>query len=290
MEKITERSVTTWKETFYPAPYQRCMVYLKESLEFYPSLFENMEFNTGCGVYHQIKEKEVRSMKTKFKEIPIIMILLFGGFLLTIALIFTASTAFSQQSCYCCIKGEVVQMTPAECKEKGGVCYKTKDEAMKRCQPQTCWCCVKGEVVQMTPKECKEKGGVCYTTKDEALKKCKPQDDCRKKYPNPQIKFDHIDKEGRVYIPVVNWAAYSNEMFRSAPELPPCGLNTNSSRTWVDIYDADTNNRIYGFCAFNSNDDLKTIWFLSKAKKGRVYIILQDRACKKNYKSNTITW
>ena len=50
--------------------------------------------------------------------------------------------------CYCCIKGEVVPLTPAVCKEKGGMCFRTKEEAMKRCQqPQPqCWCCVKGEV------------------------------------------------------------------------------------------------------------------------------------------------
>jgi uncharacterized protein (UPF0248 family)/glutaredoxin-related protein len=116
------------------------------------------------------------------------------------------------------------------------------------------------------------------------------QDDCRKIYPNPQIKFDHIDAQGRVYIPVINWAVYDNQMFRQAPELPPCGLNTKSARTWVDIYDAATNARIYGFCAFGSNSDLQKIWFKPNAKSGRVYIILDDRACKKKYKSNILPW
>jgi hypothetical protein len=117
-----------------------------------------------------------------------------------------------------------------------------------------------------------------------------PQDDCRKRYPNPQIKFDRIDSEGRVYIPVTNWSVYDNQMFRQAPDLPPCGANPNSARTWVDIYNADTNSRIYGFCAFNSNDDLKKIWFKATARSGRVYIILNDRACQKKYKSNTVAW
>ena len=116
------------------------------------------------------------------------------------------------------------------------------------------------------------------------------KDNCRKTYPNPRIRFDHQDSEGRVYIPVVNWSAYANEMFRQAPDLPPCGANPNSARTWVDIYDADTNKRIYGFCALGTNEDLKGIWFLSKAKSGRVYIILIDRACKKKYRSNTLRW
>jgi len=116
------------------------------------------------------------------------------------------------------------------------------------------------------------------------------KDDCNKTYPKPEIKFDHQDAQGRVFIPVVNWSAYFKEMFRKAPELPPCGTNTNSSRTWVDIYNADTNAKIYGFCALGSNSDLKGIWFGSTAKRGRVYIIMNDRACKKTYKSNTIRW
>jgi hypothetical protein len=67
-----------------------------------------------------------------------------------------------------------------------------------------------------------------------------PRDDCRTTHPNPIIKFDRIDSAGRVYIPVVNWSVYPNQMFRKAPGLPPCGSNTNSARTWVDIYNADT--------------------------------------------------
>ena len=117
-----------------------------------------------------------------------------------------------------------------------------------------------------------------------------PTDDCRTTHPNPQIKFDHQDSEGRVYIPVVNWSVYPNEMFRKAPDLPPCGANTNSARTWVDIYDAKTNARVYGFCALDSNKGLKGIWFSSKAKGGMVYIILKDRACKKEYRSNKLRW
>jgi hypothetical protein len=115
-----------------------------------------------------------------------------------------------------------------------------------------------------------------------------PQDDCRKKYPNPEIKFDHQDAEGRVYISVWNWKFYDNEMFRKAPDLPPCGANTNSARTWVDIYNADTNAKIYGYCALNSHSELKSLSFKPSVSKGRVYIIIDDRACQKNYKSNII--
>ena len=114
------------------------------------------------------------------------------------------------------------------------------------------------------------------------------KDDCTAVYPEPEIEYDRTDADGRVYIPVTNWSAYADEMFREAPELPPCGSNTNSSRTWVDIYDAENDTRIYGFCGFNSNDDLKSIWFKPSAPNGKVYIIINDRACGKTYKSNTI--
>lgn len=113
---------------------------------------------------------------------------------------------------------------------------------------------------------------------------------CAKRYPNPVIYYKKRDAQGRVYIPVKNWNAYSNSMFAAAPNLPPCGNNTKSSRTWVDIYDARTNARIYGFCAFNSANDLQTIWFGSKMRSGRVYIIIHDRLCKRKYRSNILSW
>ncbi len=114
--------------------------------------------------------------------------------------------------------------------------------------------------------------------------------ECIDSFPAPIIKFDHKDADGRIYIPVQNWSAYSNDMFRQAPELPACGLNPNSSRTWVNIINADDNSYIYGFCALGVNSDMEQIWFLPKAKAGNVYIVIEDRACQKSYKSNTIAY
>ena len=113
---------------------------------------------------------------------------------------------------------------------------------------------------------------------------------CGTSFPGPVIKYDHKDSAGRVYIPVQNWSAYSSELFKAAPELPPCGLNKNSSRTWIDIYNADSNARVYGFCALGANADLKDIWFLPSTPRGHAYIIINDRGCNKSYKSNTISW
>ncbi len=113
---------------------------------------------------------------------------------------------------------------------------------------------------------------------------------CNINSPNPNINFDHKDAQGRVYIPVVNWSSYNNDLFQKAPDLPACGKNSNSARTWVDIYNADTNKRIYGFCALGNNADLKNIWFMPGTAHGHAYITINDRACKTAYKSNTIAW
>lgn len=54
---------------------------------------------------------------------------------------------------------------------------------------------------------------------------------------------------------VANKAEYPADMFAAAPGLPPCGSNTNASRTWVDFFDS-TGKRLYGFCALSKPDDL----------------------------------
>jgi len=87
---------------------------------------------------------------------------------------------------------------------------------------------------------------------------------------------------------VDNSAAYPAEMFAAAPELPPCGQNTKSSRTWVDIYD-QSGKRLYGFCALTKPDDLNSIWFALEegvVPPSYVYIELNDRATNTKYKSN----
>ncbi len=104
---------------------------------------------------------------------------------------------------------------------------------------------------------------------------------CRKVYPRPRIKFERSNSKGRIYIPVLNWKSYSNSMFI---------VYTKSSRTWVDIYNAETNEKVYGFHGFNSNEDLSKIWFPKWGMSGKVYIIIKDRACKKTYRSNNVEW
>ena len=87
---------------------------------------------------------------------------------------------------------------------------------------------------------------------------------------------------------VFNKASYPAEMFAAAPGLPPCGSNTNSSRTWVDFFDS-TDKRLYGFCALSKPEDLGKIWVAFEegvVPPSYVYIVLHDRQTNTKYKSN----
>lgn len=90
---------------------------------------------------------------------------------------------------------------------------------------------------------------------------------------------------------VSNWKAFCPEMFKPAPNLPPCGSNANSSRTWVDIMNARTNQRIYGFCALGNPQGLTKLWFAvpnGQPKPPAVRIIIRDRQTGANYASNPV--
>lgn len=87
---------------------------------------------------------------------------------------------------------------------------------------------------------------------------------------------------------VLNKAEYPAAMFAAAPGLPPCGNNTNASRTWVDFFDSN-GKRLYGFCALSKPDDLGKIWFALEEgviPPSYVYIELNDRQTNTKYKSN----
>ena len=88
---------------------------------------------------------------------------------------------------------------------------------------------------------------------------------------------------------VLNKADYPAAMFAAAPSLPPCGTNTNSSRTWVDFFEGRTNRRIYGFCALGQPQNLGSIWFAlpeGTVPPSYVYIELNDRQTNTKYRSN----
>ena len=87
---------------------------------------------------------------------------------------------------------------------------------------------------------------------------------------------------------VLNKADYPAELFAAAPALPPCGANTQASRTWVDFYDS-RGKRLYGFCALGKPENLGKIWFALEEgvlPPSWVYIEMTDRQTNTKYKSN----
>ncbi len=93
------------------------------------------------------------------------------------------------------------------------------------------------------------------------------------------------------HISIKNWREFPAELFRPAPDLPPCGKNSNASRTWLTIYNAKDNKRIYGYCAFSSPDHLREFTFSvqqGKSPPPAVYVELTDRRENVKYRSNPV--
>jgi hypothetical protein len=77
---------------------------------------------------------------------------------------------------WCCVDGQVVQSTEADCRARGGQAFGSEQEARAHCGGGgggTCWCCIHGEVVQTTEADCREREGQCYGSKKEASKNCR---------------------------------------------------------------------------------------------------------------------
>jgi hypothetical protein len=114
--------------------------------------------------------------------------------------------------------------------------------------------------------------------------------------PNPILYLMHLEYysvNGQNFIryryDVFNKDQYPADMFAPAPGLPPCGSNTNSSRTWVDFFNGRTNQRLYGFCALGSPANLGSIWFAlpeGQIPPSYVYIKIIDRQTNTTYQSN----
>lgn len=87
-----------------------------------------------------------------------------------------------------------------------------------------------------------------------------------------------------------NWKGFPNELFAAAPNLPACGSNKNASRTWLTIYDFQTDKAFNSNCGFTKSEDLKSFAFNIESRNPPdcVYITLADRATDKVYKSNAV--
>ena len=117
--------------------------------------------------------------------------------------------------------------------------------------------------------------------------------------PVPVLTFvgteDDVGSDGIPYtryaLAVTNWADYPEELFAAEPDLEPCGFNTSASRTWVDIIDTGTEDRIYGFCGLTDPEDLTGIWFAvarGTQPPSGVAVTLWDRLYERYTESNTV--
>jgi len=117
---------------------------------------------------------------------------------------------------------------------------------------------------------------------------------CPVSLPDPVPGFvgmESYDGGIRYRLTVENRAVYPNGLFAAAPNLPACGENTNSSRTWVRIEDQD-GKYMYRFCALGSSDTLDSIWFGvpdGTDPPESVRIILNDRYCNHEYVSDLLS-
>lgn len=87
---------------------------------------------------------------------------------------------------------------------------------------------------------------------------------------------------------VLNKEAFPASLFAAAPSLPPCGANTNASRTWVDLFD-QSGKRLNGFCALSSSEQLSSIWFalpVNVVPPSYIFVVFTDRQTNVKYKSN----
>lgn len=140
--------------------------------------------------------------------------------------------------------------------------------------------CKKGEI-------CVDKGGA---QKGICVKRCAPlrlliATDGKEPYSTSDGTFT------RYKLKVTNWQQLPEAIFAPSPDLPPCGLNTNSARSWVDIIDVDTNIKVYGFCGLTETKALTKLWF--GVKQGavapkKVQIIIDDRRTGRRYCSNVL--
>ena len=106
---------------------------------------------------------------------------------------------------------------------------------------------------------------------------------------------DSIEVSGNPWVvytfTIVNWEDYPSELFARSPELPPCGLNTEASRAWVYIRDAETGGVLESSCTTYDPRGLTTIVFAlpeDKSPPEEIYVELVDRQTGTVLRSNTV--
>ncbi len=119
---------------------------------------------------------------------------------------------------------------------------------------------------------------------------------CFPDLPKPQLAVESVVWGGiggsdHVELDVTNYSSFPDVLFAPAPDLPACGANANSSRSWVDVLRGDTGEYIFGFCSFGQASDLNSLWYQVPAGTGptSVKIRITDRKCNQVYESDPVT-
>ncbi len=97
----------------------------------------------------------------------------------------------------------------------------------------------------------------------------------------------------RYKLRVTNRANHPGFLWRPSPDLPACGRNRNSARTWVEIFSSPGDKELNTFCNLQSSDDLGQLWFAVRAGEdapGCAYIVMTDRQTGKKYRSARVCW
>lgn len=116
---------------------------------------------------------------------------------------------------------------------------------------------------------------------------------CGPLMPNPKLAFLGKVQDGaftRYFFTVTNRAQFPNVLFAAAPNLPPCGLNNNASRTWLHIFNG-SGTRMYGYCALSANSQMARLSFArltASPQPASFFIRLHDRRCNRTVQSNTV--
>jgi hypothetical protein len=122
--------------------------------------------------------------------------------------------------------------------------------------------------------------------------------------PRPQISVDEVFDfpEGVTYrLAIGNWAEYPGELFLRTEGLGECGAGgvTDSSRTWVWIYDAATMVGLSSNCGIDAPEALRYVTFsvggggcglvaCARTPPGHVVVELHDRLTDTIYRSNVL--
>jgi hypothetical protein len=119
------------------------------------------------------------------------------------------------------------------------------------------------------------------------------------KIPDPVLVWGGLDtsvkgSDGNPYIGITlgiyNYAQFPAMLFTRDSTLPPCGTTVAAARAWLRVYDAQGNKEIYIHCGLNSPTEMRTFSFNVKRENlpRRIYVVIDDRAARKSYKSNCI--